>query len=156
MQPHPSRRLAILERIHAPLIHEHLERRAERAEHEMRLGRHRRGQRHAIPELLLARRLHLFRPHHVHRRRRTRWAQRVLPPVGEAGEAEEEEKKEAQCVRIIIAAMLNYIWFGLMAIALVIAAFNGTMGAVSTAAIESAKTGVEIAIGLVGVMTLWL
>ena len=52
--------------------------------------------------------------------------------------------------------MLNYIWFGLMAIALVIAAFNGTMGAVSTAAIESAKTGVEIAIGLIGVMTLWL
>ncbi|HET9425140.1 MAG TPA: nucleoside recognition domain-containing protein [Gemmatimonadaceae bacterium] len=52
--------------------------------------------------------------------------------------------------------MLNYIWFGLMAIALVIAAFNGTMAAVSTAAIESAKTGVEIAIGLVGVMTLWL
>ncbi|HEX8409012.1 MAG TPA: nucleoside recognition domain-containing protein [Thermoanaerobaculia bacterium] len=52
--------------------------------------------------------------------------------------------------------MLNYIWFGLMAIAFVIAAFNGTIGAVSTAAIESAKTGVEIAIGLVGVMTLWL
>ncbi len=52
--------------------------------------------------------------------------------------------------------MLNYIWFGLMALALVIAAFNGTMGAVSEAAIESAKTAVEIAIGLVGVMTLWL
>jgi spore maturation protein A len=52
--------------------------------------------------------------------------------------------------------MLNYIWFGLMAIALVIAAFNGTAEAVSKAAIESAKTGVEIAIGLIGVMTLWL
>ena len=52
--------------------------------------------------------------------------------------------------------MLNYIWFGLMALALVIAAFNGTMGAVSEAAIESAKTAVEIAIGLIGVMTLWL
>jgi len=52
--------------------------------------------------------------------------------------------------------MLNYIWFGLMALALVIAAFNGTMGAVSEAAIASAKTAVEIAIGLVGVMTLWL
>lgn len=52
--------------------------------------------------------------------------------------------------------MLNYIWFGLMAIALVVAAFNGTMAAVSEAAIESAKTAVEIAIGLVGVMTLWL
>ncbi len=52
--------------------------------------------------------------------------------------------------------MLNYIWFGLMAIALVVAAFNGTAEAVSKAAIDSAKTGVEIAIGLVGVMTLWL
>jgi spore maturation protein A len=52
--------------------------------------------------------------------------------------------------------MLNYIWFGLMAIALVVAAFNGTADAVSRAAIDSAKTGVEIAIGLVGVMTLWL
>lgn len=52
--------------------------------------------------------------------------------------------------------MLNYIWFGLMAIALVVAAFNGTADAVSRAAIDSAKTGVEIAIGLIGVMTLWL
>ncbi len=52
--------------------------------------------------------------------------------------------------------MLNYIWFGLMAIALVIAAFNGTAEAVSKAAVDSAKTAVEIAIGLVGVMTLWL
>ncbi|HEX2832069.1 MAG TPA: nucleoside recognition domain-containing protein [Thermoanaerobaculia bacterium] len=52
--------------------------------------------------------------------------------------------------------MLNYIWFGLMAIALVVAAFNGTAEAVSKAAIDSAKTGVEIALGLVGVMTLWL
>ena len=52
--------------------------------------------------------------------------------------------------------MLNYIWFGLMAIALVVAAFNGTAEAVSKGAIDSAKTAVEIAIGLVGVMTLWL
>jgi spore maturation protein A len=52
--------------------------------------------------------------------------------------------------------MLNYIWFGLMLIALLIAAVNGTADAVSKAAIESAKTAVEIAIGLVGVMTLWL
>jgi spore maturation protein A len=52
--------------------------------------------------------------------------------------------------------MLNYIWFGLMALAVVIAAFNGTMAAVSEAAIASATTAVEIAIGLVGVMTLWL
>src|SRR5215212_5502696 len=52
--------------------------------------------------------------------------------------------------------MLNYIWFGLMAIALVVAAFNGTAEAVSKAAVESASTAVTIAIGLVGIMTLWL
>lgn len=52
--------------------------------------------------------------------------------------------------------MLNYIWFGLMAVALVFAAFNGTAGEVSKAAIDSAKTAVEISIGLVAVMTLWL
>jgi spore maturation protein A len=52
--------------------------------------------------------------------------------------------------------MLNYIWFGLMAIAFVVAAFNGTADAVTKGAIDSAKTAVEIALGLVGIMTLWL
>lgn len=52
--------------------------------------------------------------------------------------------------------MLNYIWFGLMAIALVVAAFNGTPEAVTKGAVESASTAVTIAIGLVGIMTLWL
>jgi spore maturation protein A len=52
--------------------------------------------------------------------------------------------------------MLNYIWFGLMAVALVVAAVNGTADAVTKGAVESASTAVQIAIGLVGVMTLWL
>ena len=52
--------------------------------------------------------------------------------------------------------MLNYIWFGLMALAFVVAAFRGTAEGVTTGAIESASTAVQIAIGLVGVMTLWL
>jgi len=55
-----------------------------------------------------------------------------------------------------IPAMLNYIWFGLMAIAFVVAAFNGTADAVTKGAIDSAKTAVEIALGLIGIMTLWL
>ena len=65
---------------------------------------------------------------------------------------------EVRCTEVPLSSptMLNYIWFGLMAIALVIAIFNGTAGAVSEAAVTSAKTAVEIAIGLVGVMTLWL
>jgi spore maturation protein A len=52
--------------------------------------------------------------------------------------------------------MLNYIWFGLMAVALIVAAFNGTAEAVTKGAIDSAKTAVEISIGLIGIMTLWL
>ena len=52
--------------------------------------------------------------------------------------------------------MLNYIWFALMAIALVVAIFNGTAPAVTKGAIDSARTAVDIALGLVGIMTLWL
>ena len=52
--------------------------------------------------------------------------------------------------------MMNYIWFGLMAVALVVAAVNGTAEAVTKGAVESATSAVQIAIGLVGIMTLWL
>jgi len=52
--------------------------------------------------------------------------------------------------------MLNYIWFALLAIALVVAIFNGTAAQVTKASVDSAKTAVEISLGLVGVMTLWL
>lgn len=52
--------------------------------------------------------------------------------------------------------MLNYIWFGLMAIALVVAAFNGTAEGITKGAIDSAKTAVDISLGLIGIMTLWL
>lgn len=52
--------------------------------------------------------------------------------------------------------MLNYVWFALIAIAVVVAAFNGTAAEVTKGAIDNAKTAVEISIGLIGVMTLWL
>ena len=52
--------------------------------------------------------------------------------------------------------MLNYIWFGLMAIALVVAIFTGNAAALTKASVESARTAVEISLGLVGIMTLWL
>jgi spore maturation protein A len=52
--------------------------------------------------------------------------------------------------------MMNYIWFGLMAVALVVAAVNGTADAVTKGAVESATSAVQIAIGLIGIMTLWL
>jgi spore maturation protein A len=52
--------------------------------------------------------------------------------------------------------MLNYIWFGLMAVALVVAIFTGNAAAVTKASVDSAKTAVEISLGLIGIMTLWL
>ena len=52
--------------------------------------------------------------------------------------------------------MLNYIWFGLIAIAVVTGLFTGTIDAVTDAAFASARQAVELAIGLVGAMALWL
>lgn len=52
--------------------------------------------------------------------------------------------------------MINYIWFGLMVISVIVGAFTGNLKAVTNAAVESAGTAVEIAIGLIGIMALWL
>ena len=52
--------------------------------------------------------------------------------------------------------MLNYIWFGMMAISVVSAIFTGRIDAVTEAAINMSKTAVEISIGLIGIMALWL
>ncbi len=52
--------------------------------------------------------------------------------------------------------MLNYIWFGMMAIGVVAGIYNGRIDDVTNAAIDMAKVSVEIAIGLIGIMALWL
>ena len=52
--------------------------------------------------------------------------------------------------------MLNYIWFGMMAIAVVVGIFNGKIDDVTDAAIDMAEVAVTIAIGLIGIMALWL
>ena len=52
--------------------------------------------------------------------------------------------------------MLNYIWFGMMFIAGIVGILTGNIDAVTQAAIDMAKTAVEIAIGLIGIMALWL
>ncbi|MDP8206246.1 MAG: nucleoside recognition domain-containing protein [Candidatus Electryonea clarkiae] len=51
---------------------------------------------------------------------------------------------------------MNIIWFLLFAVGIIIAAFTGKMDAVTSSALGGAKTAVELAIGLVGVMALWL
>jgi spore maturation protein A len=52
--------------------------------------------------------------------------------------------------------MLNYIWFAMMLIGVIVGSFTGQIDAVTEAAISMAKTAVEIAIGLIGIMALWL
>ena len=52
--------------------------------------------------------------------------------------------------------MLNYIWFGMMAIAVAAGIINGKIDDVTAAAIDMAEVSVNIAIGLIGIMALWL
>lgn len=52
--------------------------------------------------------------------------------------------------------MLNYVWFGIILISVVVGAFTGKIEAVTEAAINSAETAVELALGFIGIMALWL
>ena len=52
--------------------------------------------------------------------------------------------------------MINWIWLGLIVLAVIVAGFNGRMGELSSAAFDSAKTAVQLSIGLIGIMALWL
>ena len=52
--------------------------------------------------------------------------------------------------------MLNYIWFGMMFIGVVVGTYTGNIDAVTQAAIDMAKVAVNLAIGLIGIMALWL
>jgi len=52
--------------------------------------------------------------------------------------------------------MLNYVWLFLIAVAIIIAGFTGKLDEVTKAAFSGAETAVNIAIGLIGIMALWL
>lgn len=52
--------------------------------------------------------------------------------------------------------MLNFIWLGLIVIGIITAVFTGNVQAVTDSAFQFANTAVEICIGLIGTMTLWL
>ena len=52
--------------------------------------------------------------------------------------------------------MINYIWCGMIIIGIIVGTITGNIEAVSTAAIEWAETAVELSLGLIGVMALWL
>ncbi|HDL19546.1 MAG TPA: nucleoside recognition protein [Bacteroidetes bacterium] len=52
--------------------------------------------------------------------------------------------------------MLNYVWIFLISVSIIVGAINGKLQAVTEAAFKYAGVAVDIAIGLIGVMALWL
>lgn len=52
--------------------------------------------------------------------------------------------------------MINYIWYALIAIGIITGFATGNVQAITDAAINNAKTAVELSLGLIGVMALWL
>lgn len=53
-------------------------------------------------------------------------------------------------------AAINSIWFFLILASIIVAAYNGTMGAVTRASFDAAKNAVTLALSLIGTMALWL
>lgn len=52
--------------------------------------------------------------------------------------------------------MMNYIWLTIVILAVVVGGINGKIDNVTKSAIEAASGAVTIAIGLIGIMALWL
>ncbi len=51
---------------------------------------------------------------------------------------------------------MNWIWFLLFAVSIIVGAVNGRLDEVTNATIDATKVAVELAIGLIGVMAFWL
>jgi len=52
--------------------------------------------------------------------------------------------------------VLNYIWLALVVLAVAIGGWNNRLSEVTSGAFDGAKTAVTIALGLIGIMALWL
>jgi spore maturation protein A len=52
--------------------------------------------------------------------------------------------------------MLNFIWLFMIIVSFIVAIINGRVDVLARAVTSSAQTGVEIALGMLAVMTLWL
>jgi spore maturation protein A len=52
--------------------------------------------------------------------------------------------------------LVNVVWLFLLAVGILVAAVTGKIEVVTSSAMEAAKLGVDVAIGLIGVMSLWL
>jgi len=54
-----------------------------------------------------------------------------------------------------VIPILNYIWGGMILLAIVVAAFTGNIPALTNAAIESAREAVMLCITILGVLSMW-
>lgn len=52
--------------------------------------------------------------------------------------------------------MLNYIWAGMIVLAIIVASYNGNLNEVTQAAIDSSKDAVSLCITLLGVISMWM
>lgn len=52
--------------------------------------------------------------------------------------------------------MVNIIWVSMILIGIIVAAINGNIDAVTTAALKGAQTAVDFALGLIAIMAFWL
>ncbi len=52
--------------------------------------------------------------------------------------------------------MVNAVWLFLLAVGIIVAALTGRIDVVTSSAMAAAKLGVEVAISLIGIMSLWL
>ena len=52
--------------------------------------------------------------------------------------------------------MINYIWFFLILIGIIVAVFTGSIDTINNAVIEDTQQAVVFAIGLTGIMAIWL
>ena len=51
--------------------------------------------------------------------------------------------------------MLNYVWGGMILIGIVIAAFNGSMPAITNTAISSSEEAVTVCLKMLGIVSMW-
>ncbi len=51
--------------------------------------------------------------------------------------------------------MLSYIWGTMILVGIIVAAFSGTLGEVSNAAINSSKDAITLAITMLGILSMW-
>lgn len=51
--------------------------------------------------------------------------------------------------------MLNYLWAGMILVGVIFGAFNGKMGDITNAALDSSKDAVTLCITMIGVMAFW-